>query len=116
MTARQPRYMAHKDMVPVHRGTEPEQYTGYGDVPPWAYAAPPVIADRPDWLELRPAHNPESKVEHGFNSAMLVPRAVALGFLWCTHSVWWFGGITGTVTLIILLLIARLIPEKGHRS
>ena len=107
VTARQCWNMARKDMVPVPKNSEPEHYAGYGDVPPWAYAAPPVIAERPEWMELQPPHNPDSKLEHGFAVAMVVPRAVFIAFLWWTHSVWWFLGISGTVGLIIMLLIAR---------
>jgi hypothetical protein len=100
--------MARKDMVPMPKpGVPAEQYGGYGDVPPWAYAAPPVVVDRPEWLELRPPHNIDSKWEHNFSTAMVPVRAAALGILWLTHNVWWFLGITGTVGVIISLLIAR---------
>jgi hypothetical protein len=99
--------MARKEMVPVDKPTVPAEYGGYGDVPPAAYLAPQVIAEEPEWLKLRPLHNPDSDLEHYFYLAMFPIRLVCRIILGLTYNVYWFLAIAGTVGLIITLLIAR---------
>lgn len=99
--------MARKDMVPVDKPAVPETHGGYGDVPTAEYLVPQVIAEEPEWLKLRPAHNPDSTLEHGFYLAMLPIRFVCRTILGLTWNVYWFMAIAGTIGLIIVLLIAR---------
>jgi len=100
--------MARKEMVPVDKPTVPAEYGGYADVPYGGYAAAPqIIAEEPEWLKLRPTHNPDSKLEHGFVQVMTPLRFVCRTILLCTWNVWWFLAIAGTILGIVILLIAR---------
>lgn len=109
VTRRQPWYMARKDIVPVPKSQVPDHYpppdpSGF----PYPYGYPPVpMVDRPEWLELRPPHNPDNKFERGFVRTMLPLRAVLIGILWLTGNAYRFVFVSGTFTLIILLIIAR---------
>lgn len=94
-------------MVPIDKPSVPAEYSGYGDVPPMAYMAPQVIAEEPEWLKLRPAHNPDSTLEHGFSMAMFPVRLLCRAILGLTWNVYWFLAIAGTIGLIVILLIAR---------
>jgi hypothetical protein len=96
--------MARKEMVPIDKPTVPAEYGGHSDVP---YLAPQIIAEEPEWLKLRPLHNPDSTLEHGFYLAMLPVRGLCRAILLMTHNVYWFLAITGTIGLIAMLLIAR---------
>jgi hypothetical protein len=99
--------MARKEMVPVDKPSVPAEYDGYSDVPYGGYVAQTVVESEPEWLRLRPAHNPDSKLEHGFVNAMTPVRFVCRAILLATWNVYWFIGIAGTILLIVIFLIAR---------
>lgn len=93
--------MAH-ELEPV-KGTAP-------DVPepgmaPWFQA--PELTMRPEWTELRPPYREDSNLERRWSVALMVPRALALGFLWITWTWWRTGIFLATILLILIVFLAR---------
>lgn len=73
-------------------------------VEPWFQ--PVQLTERPEWLELRPPYNPDSKVEQAW-SAWLTPfRFLALGFLWLTFA-WYRTALALVSTVAFYVLIFR---------
>ena len=101
MTVRQDWYMAH-DLEPF-KGSVP-------DVPdatmaPW-YQGPEMTA-RPEWTELRVPYREDSDLERRWSNVMLPVRAVALGTLWITYSVYRFGIFLAFAALIAVVFVVR---------
>lgn len=71
------------------------------------YFQAPELTTRPPWTELRSPYRPDSKLEHHWSVAVLPFRALALGFLWVTYSVYTFMIFLATVTLIVIVFFAR---------
>jgi hypothetical protein len=78
------------------------------DVPLGPYQVPewytePGTAQRAEWLDLRPPYHPDSGLEHAWSTLLLVPRAMALVFLWLTFHWWRTALALGTVALLFTL-------------
>lgn len=67
----------------------------------------PELTTRPPWTELRTPYRPDSKLEHHWSVVVLPFRALALGFLWTTYSVYHFLIFAATVLLVVIVFIAR---------
>lgn len=95
------RYDQTADLQPMYGPGMPAQqgYDGGGsytdNVPDWMNAVPP--AGYGDGII--------DKIDRAWSWVARWPRALALGFLWVTYSVWRFLYIAGTVSLLVFALL-----------
>lgn len=99
-------------------GKEVESFDQTGDLQPMYGPGVPVqggydgggsYADQvPDWVQAVPpagyGDSLKDKIERGWSWVARWPRALALGFLWVTVSVWRFTYVVGTGVLIMYAL------------
>lgn len=91
-----------KDLIPFSGGAErPEWGDGY------EYASPYPMTDRPEFLEMRPRYNPESRIERTWSLVVTPFRGAALLFLWLTDSVYKFALIVCTFGVLIALVLSQ---------
>jgi len=103
VTVRQAWNMASQEMEPYRGSGVPDVPDAY--MPPWYQA--PEITTRPEWTELRPPYREESDIERRWSTVMMVPRAMALGFLWITYTWYRTALLLVTVALIWIVFVAR---------
>lgn len=95
------------EIEPTARGSvEPLKKSGANrNADPVPYVPMPMASqyDAPDFVELFPPADTE--FQEAWSKIIMVPRAIALAFLWVTYTWWRFAILLTTVGLFILMII-----------
>lgn len=71
---------------------------------PEMYARTTVVEQVPEWTLVRTPYDPNSEAQKYWSLAMVIPRALAVGFLKVTRTWWNFAIFCAIVGLFVLAL------------
>jgi hypothetical protein len=91
----------YRDRFAARRAeTEPAQVE-----PSWYQ--PVQLTERPEWTELRPPYNPDSKMEQVWSAWLTPLRFLALGFLWVTFAWYRTAVALGSIFAVYVLIFSK---------